>query len=268
MTVVVVGGGPTGVELAGAFVELANHVLKRDFQNIDPSQARIVLVEAGPKILSQFPDPLPAKAVETLKEMGVEVRLNCPVQDIGEGFVRLPDETIHAANIIWGAGVMGHPLTRTLGVELDRGGRIKVMPDLSLPGHPEVFAVGDLVSLVDVNGQVVPGVSPAAIQMGGFVAKIINAEASGSSDSAKRPGFAYRDKGIMATIGRSKGVAFIASMKFTGFLAWLLWLGVHLIFLIGFRNKLAVLLQWFYSYVNYKRGARIIVDLPRSQPPG
>lgn len=257
MTIVVVGGGPTGVELAGAFAELARVVLKRDFQRIDPAKARIILIESGPDILSHFSKPLPAKARRQLEKLGVEVRTNCHVRDIRHGEVHLADEVLHAANIIWGAGIMAHPLTHTLGLELDRAGRIPVLPDCSIPGHPEVFAIGDITTLTDARNQRVPGVSPAAMQMGRYVAERIHEDLM-HGKAAPRPPFVYFDKGSMATIGRSAAVAEVAGMKFSGWTAWMMWLFIHLVFLVGFRNKLAVLLQWFYSYIRYKRGARII----------
>ena len=258
MTIVVVGGGPTGVELAGAFAELARHVLRRDFRRIDPAVARIILVESGERVLDMFDSPLPDKARTQLEALGVEVRTSCRVEDLGAGFVKAGGERIDAENIIWGAGVMAHPITQTLGLELAHGGRIPVCPDLTLPGHPEVFAIGDIVSLTDSNGVLVPGVSPGAIQMGIHVAKLLRAEMDGNQ--AVKRDFRYRDKGSMATIGRSAAIAQVAGLHFSGFIAWMLWLFVHLIFLVGFRNKVAVLLQWFYSYVRYKRGARIITD--------
>lgn len=258
MTIVVVGGGPTGVELAGAFAELVRHVLRRDFRRIDPAGARIILIEAADRVLGMFESPLPEKARSQLEALGVEVRTSCPVEDLGAGYVKAGGERIEAENIIWGAGVMAHPITQTLGIELARGGRIPVCPDLTVPGHPEVFAVGDIVSLTDSNGVLVPGVSPGAIQMGIHVAKLMRAEMEGNKAIARS--FKYWDKGSMATIGRSAAIAQVAGLQFSGFIAWLLWLFVHLIFLIGFRNKVAVLLQWFYSYVRYKRGARIITE--------
>lgn len=258
MTIVVVGGGPTGVELAGAFAELARHVLRRDFRRIDPANARIILVEAADRVLGTFDSPLPEKARSQLEALGVEVRTSCPVEDLGAGFVKAGGERIDAENIIWGAGVMAHPITQTLGIELARSGRIPVLPDLTLPGHPEVFAIGDIVSLTDSNGVLVPGVSPGAIQMGIHVAKLLRAQIDGNQ--AVKRDFSYWDKGSMATIGRSAAIAQVAGLHFSGLIAWLLWLFVHLIFLVGFRNKVAVLLQWFYSYVRYKRGARIITD--------
>ncbi len=258
MTIVVVGGGPTGVELAGAFAELARHVLRRDFRRIDPAGARIILIEAGEKVLDMFDMPLPDKARVQLEALGVEVRTSCRVEELGAGYVKAGGARIDAENIIWGAGVVAHPITKSLGIELARGGRIPVLPDLTIPGHPEVFAIGDIVSLIDTNRVLVPGVSPGAIQMGIHVAKRLRAEMDGRL-IVKRD-FRYWDKGSMATIGRSAAIAQVAGLQFSGFIAWMLWLFVHLIFLVGFRNKIAVLLQWFYSYVRYKRGARIITD--------
>ena len=256
MTIVVVGGGPTGVELAGTFAELARTVLRRDFARIDPATARVVLVEGGPRVLAAFPPGLSASAQRQLARLGVEVRTGAPVQVIRDGEVGLPDRVIRAATIIWAAGIAAHPLARSLGVATDRAGRIQVAPDLSLPGHPEVFALGDLATLVDRRGVTVPGIAPAAMQMGAFTARLIAAEIRGGP--GPRPAFAYRDKGTMATIGRSAAVAQIGRLRFSGWPAWIAWLGVHLIFLIGFRNRLSVLLHWTYSYWTYKRGARLI----------
>lgn len=262
MTLIVVGGGPTGVELAGAFAELARHVLKRDFRRIDPRQARVVLLEAAPRLLGQFSERLAAKATARLTSLGVEVLTNVRVETIGEGFLRLADDThMESANIIWAAGVAAHPLARTLGVELDRAGRVQVNPDLSVPGHPEVFAIGDLALVRDNRGQAVPGVSPAAIQMARHVARIIENELRNGGASSPRPPFRYWNKGTMATIGRSAAVAQLGNLEFNGWLAWVTWLLVHLIFLIGFRNKAAVMLQWTYSYFTYKRGSRIVTGI-------
>jgi len=266
MTIVVVGGGPTGVELAGSFAELTRTVLKRDFRRIDPTQARIILIEASKNLLSNFPPDLSASARRQLEALGVQVRTETSVKDIRDAEVELAGgEIIHAANIVWAAGVSATPLTKKLCVELDRMGRVKVNPDLSLPGHPEIFAIGDMAFVPQADGKPVPGVSPAAIQMAAHVAKIIEQEAMFAANPAFRPAFRpafkYWDKGTMATIGRSAAVAWIGKLKFSGPLAWLAWLFVHLIFLIGFRNKLAVLLQWAYAYFTYKRGARIITGL-------
>jgi NADH dehydrogenase len=267
MTIVVVGGGPTGVELAGAFAELARTVLNKDFRRIDPTKARIILIEGSPLVLSHLPQDLSASAQKQLAALGVQIRNNIHVKDIRAGEVALANgEIIRAGNVIWAAGVSASPLTRKLGVELDKAGRIKVNPDLSLPGHPEIFALGDLVSLLQENGKPVPGVSPAAMQMGKHAAKLLCAEINAPAKPATRPAFKYWDKGTMATIGRSAAVAWIGRFKFSGWLAWLAWLFIHLIFLIGFRNRLAVLFQWAYSYFSYKRSARIITYPPAEIP--
>ena len=263
LTIVVVGGGPTGVELAGAFAELTRTVLNRDFRRIDPTKARILLIEGSPLILSHLPQDLSASAQRQLEALGVQIRNNLHVKDIRAGEVELANgEIIRAGNILWAAGVSATPLTKKLGVELDKAGRVKVNPDLSLPGHPEMFAIGDMVLVLGGNGRPVPGVSPAAMQMGKHVAKIIEAEIKAGARPAARPAFKYWDKGTMATIGRSAAVAWIGRFKFSGLLAWLAWLFIHLIFLVGFRNRLAVLFQWTYSYFSYKRSARIITYLP------
>ncbi|MFP4069915.1 MAG: NAD(P)/FAD-dependent oxidoreductase [Verrucomicrobiota bacterium] len=260
MRTVVIGGGPTGVELAGAIAELSKRVLAKDFRNIETERAEIVLLEVAPRILLPFSEKLSDSAKKQLEDLGVDVRLKQNIRHIREGAVELEDGTIEAGNILWGAGVRASPVCDHLGVEQDKAGRLKVRPDCSLPGHPEVFALGDIVHLTDAKGQAVPGISPAAIQMGKYVSRVISHQLDGGRDS---PPFAYFDKGNMATLGRSKAVARIGKLEFSGFTAWMAWLGVHLIFLIGFRNKLTVLIQWFYSYVTYRRGARIITGLDR-----
>ena len=267
MTIVIVGGGPTGVELAGSFAELARTVLNRDFRRIDPTKARILLIEGGPAILSQFPPDLTESGQQQLTRLGVQVRTNTRVKNIRDRTVELETgESIATENILWAAGVSAVSLTKKLGVELDRAGRVKVNPDLSLPGRPEVFAIGDMALVLQENGKPVPGVSPAAMQMARHVATLIEDELDLGAGRAPRPAFSYWDRGSMATIGRSAAVAWIGKLKMSGLLAWLTWLFVHLIFLIGFRNKIAVLLQWAYSYFAYKRSARIITGLP--QEPG
>ncbi len=261
MTIVVVGGGPTGVELAGAFSELARQVLRRDFRHIDPAKAQIFLIEASPRVLSNMDEDLQVSATEQLQRMGVQIRASTMVANITrEGVELRGGEKIRAANVIWAAGVAASPLGQKLGVEQDRAGRVKVNPDLSLPGHPEVFVLGDMVSLLQKNGKPVPGVSPAAMQMAKHAARIIENELT-SPGFATRPAFDYFDKGTMATIGRSAAVAQAGPFKFSGYLAWLAWLFIHLIFLVGFRNQIAVLWQWTYSYLTYKRGSRIITDV-------
>jgi len=266
MTVVIVGGGPTGVELAGSFAELTRTVLSHDFRRIDPTQARIILIEGGPAILSHLPPDLSASAQRQLAALGVQVRTATKVQNIRAGEVELAGgEIIRAENILWAAGVSATPLAKKLGVELDRAGRVKVNPDLSLPGRPEIFAIGDMALVVGADGKPVPGVSPAAMQMGKHVAKIVEDQIRFGATRGARPPFKYWDKGTMATIGRSAAVAWIGKLKFSGLLAWLAWLFVHLIFLIGFRNRTAVLFNWTYSYFSYKRSARLITYLPPDQ---
>ena len=265
LTIVIVGGGPTGVELAGASAELARTVLKRDFRRIDPAQARIILLEAAPVVLGHLPLDLAQSARRQLEGLGVQVRTSTRVSDIQPGVVKLAaGEIIRAENILWAAGVSAVPLSSKLGTETDRSGRVKVNPDLSLPGHPEVFAIGDLALVLQDNGEPVPGVSPAAMQMARHVARIVGGELDLGRGRAPRPPFKYWDRGTMATIGRSAAVAWIGRFHISGRFAWLAWLLVHLIFLIGFRNKLAVLLQWTYSYFTYKRGARIITGFTQS----
>jgi NADH:quinone reductase (non-electrogenic) len=259
MTVAIVGGGPTGVELAGAFAELARTVLKRDFRHIDPAKARILLIEGAPRVLAHLPPDLSASARRQLEKLGVQVRTGVQVKNLRAGELEMAGgEIIRAGNILWAAGVSATPLAKQLGVELDKAGRVKVNPDLSVPGHPEIFAIGDMALVLEADGKPVPGVSPAAMQMGRHVAKILHDEIYLGSGNLPRPAFKYWDKGTMATIGRSAAVAMIGKIKLSGFIAWLAWLFIHLIFLIGFRNRAAVLLQWTYAYLTYKRGARII----------
>jgi NADH dehydrogenase len=262
MTIVVVGGGPTGVELAGAFAELTRTVLHKDFDRIDPKKSRVILIEGSDHLLSPFPPELRESAKRQLEKLGVEVRLNKRVEDVREGELVVSGEIMRADNIIWGAGVGGAPIAKKLGVELDRAGRVKVLPDCSVPGHPEVFALGDMVTLTDANGVIVPGVAQGAMQMGRHAAELIEREVRGEKLSpAGRKPFVYYDKGSMATIGRSSAVALINDRKLSGFPAWVAWLAVHLLFLVGFRNKFSVLTQWIYSYLTYKRGARIITGV-------
>jgi NADH dehydrogenase len=261
MTMVVVGGGPTGVEMAGALSELSRKVLAEDFRHIRPEEAHVILIEAGPRLLPMFADDLSEYARQRLGKMGVQVRLQTMVNHIGPGIVELNGERLAAENIIWAAGVEGNPLTKSLPVPQDRAGRLLVQPDASLPGYPEVFAVGDMVTLTDKNGVKVPGVAPAATQMGRHAGRVILSEVLHRERFVapqERAAFAYLDKGSMATIGRSSAVAAAFGLKFRGLPAWLMWLFIHLLFLVGFRNRLAVFLQWVYSYFTWRRGARII----------
>lgn len=268
MTTVVAGGGPTGVELAGTFAELARTVLYRDFDHIDARQARILLVEGGPRVLPQFPPELSESAHRQLTKLGVEVRVNTMVKAIREGEVQLGDEVVRAGNIVWAAGVGAVPITKTLGVETDRAGRIKVLPDFSVPGQPRVFAIGDLATLVDANGVVVPGVAQGAMQAGKHIAREMAYDITTRERAPQeRAAFRYHDKGNMATIGRSKAVAQIGKVHLSGFTAWVAWLAIHLVFLIGFRNRVSVFVQWVYAYFFHQRGARIITGLRFTKPP-
>jgi len=262
ITVVVIGGGATGVELAGAMAELSKRVFKRDFREINPADARVVLVDGSDRLLEAFPESLSASALKQLESLGVEVRLNTKVKSIDGKGVNLDDGTrIDAANVLWGGGVKAQPITQTLGVGLGAGGRITVGPDLSIPGHPEAFVLGDIADVTMPDGTKAPGLAPAAMQMGKQVAKVVRKEVKAGKGVGKpgdRPVFRYKDKGTMATIGRSRAIAWVGPLKLSGFFAWVAWLLVHLLLLIGFRNKVVVLVQWFYSYVTFRRGARII----------
>jgi len=258
---VVVGGGPTGVELAGALVEIARKVITREFRGIDPRRTRVILLEAGPRVLAAYPEDLSRSAEEQLRELGVEVRTNCAVKDIQPGFVMAGDEKLETAAVLWAAGVAASPLGRMLGAPTDRAGRVLVAPDLTVPGHPEVFVVGDLAALQDAAGKPVPGVAPAAIQMGNAAADNILGALRGEPLRA----FQYNDKGTLATIGRAAAVADIRGLHLSGLVAWLAWLFIHIFFLIGFRNRVAVILQWAWAYVTWQRAARLITgdsDLP------
>lgn len=254
LTFAIVGGGPTGVELAGTLAEIARHTLKREFRRIDPGETRVMLLEAGPRVLSSFPESLSAKARKQLEKLGVEVRTGTPVGAIdGEG-VQLGEERIAARTVLWAAGVAASPLARALGVPLDRAGRVPVQPDLSVPGLPDVFVAGDLAS-VQQDGKPVPGVAPAAKQMGAHVAKVIRARIA----RRETPAFRYHDFGNLATIGRNKAIVELHGLRFSGYPAWLFWLTIHIFFLIGFRNRLIVMLNWTWAYWSYQRAARIIL---------
>ena len=254
LTFVVVGGGPTGVELAGAIAELARFVLAEDFRQIKAEEAEILLLEGGPRVLPSFAPELSESAVRQLEELGVKVRTGAQVTNIDEHGVYLGDEVIRSVTVIWGAGVRATALTAKLGVELDRAGRVIVEPDLTIPGHRNAFAIGDMAVFLHQSGKPLPGVSPVAMQMGEKVARNIGLALAGKPYET----FVYRDKGSMATIGRKAAIAEIGKTRLSGFIAWLAWLVVHIFFLIGFRNRIAVMLNWMYSYFTYQRGARLI----------
>ncbi|MGC2194304.1 MAG: NAD(P)/FAD-dependent oxidoreductase [Terriglobales bacterium] len=251
---VVVGAGPTGVELAGTLAEITRHVLAHEFRNIDPARARIILLEGGPRVLPVYPDDLSRSAEEQLRRLGVEVRTSALVTSVEAGAVCVGETRIVAPVVLWAAGVAASPLGKQLGAPVDRAGRVLVNPDLSIPGHPEVFVVGDLASLKDEHGKTLPGVAPVAIQEGKFVAKTIRRDFVGQP----RKNFHYWDKGSLATIGRAAAVAQFGKIHISGFIAWLSWLFIHIFFLIGFRNRVLVFIQWAWSYVTYERGARLI----------
>jgi NADH dehydrogenase len=254
LTFVVVGAGPTGVEMAGAIAELAHKSLADDFHHVNPKDARIVLVDAAPRVLPAFTPGLSESARKQLEQLKVEVRTGVMVKDVGPDGVHVGDELIPARTIVWAAGNAASPLGKSLGVELDRAGRVKVNEDLTIPGHPEIFVIGDMAVFTYQTGEPLPGVCPVAMQMGRHAARNILAAAEG------RPmlPFRYHDKGQMATIGRNRAIADLKVVRFGGFLAWLSWLFIHLIFLIGFRNQVFVFLQWAWAYLTYSKGARLI----------
>jgi len=251
---VIVGGGPTGVELAGTLAEISRRVLADEFRSIDPKSTRIVLLEGGPRILPTYPEDLSRSAEEQLKHLGVEVRTSALVTSIEPASVHIGETRLPAAVTLWAAGIAASPLGKTLGAPTDRAGRVLVNPDLSVPGHPEIFVIGDLASLKDKNGKMVPGVAPAAMQEGVATARNIERELRGEP----REGFHYFNKGNLATIGRAAAIAEFGRLHISGFLAWLAWLFIHIFFLIGFRNRIIVLIQWAWSYLTYERGARLI----------
>lgn len=257
LTFVVIGGGPTGVEMAGAIAEVARHALRYDFRHIDPRSARILLIEGGPRILPTFPEDLSAYTQRSLEKMGVEVMTNSMVTDVRRDGVSLGDRKIESEAIIWAAGVVAGPAAQWIGAEHDRAGRIKVGSDLSVPGHPEIFAIGD----VAVLEKPIPGIAPAAKQMGKYVGKLIAARAIGRPFD--KP-FKYSHAGDLATIGRKSAVVNLPYMKLKGFIGWLFWSVAHVYFLIGLRNRLMVALTWLWSYFTYQRGARLIT---RDDPP-
>ena len=265
LTFAVVGGGPTGVELAGTLAEIARHTLREEFRRIDSRSARVLLLEAGPRVLSTFPDALSAKAHVQLERLGVEVRTGTPVADIDAQGLWLGEERIAARTVLWAAGVAASPLGRTLGAPLDRTGRVLVDADLRVPGHPDIFVAGDLAS-VRCDDTPVPGVAPAAKQMGAHVAAAIRARLRPDGPTPARTPFKYRDFGNLATIGRSKAIVDLRGLLFSGYPAWVFWLTAHIFFLIGFRNRVVVLLDWALAYWSYQRNARIILGRDRERP--
>jgi NADH dehydrogenase len=262
---VVVGGGPTGVELAGTLAEIAHHAMNHEFRNIDPRQSRILLIEGGPRVLPAYSEALSRKAEDQLRHLGVDVRTSSMVTGVDPGAVWIGHEKILSPVVLWAAGVAASPLGQKLGVPIDRAGRVFVRPDLSIPGHPNVFVIGDLAALKDENGKLLPGVAPVAMQQGGWVAQTIARDL----ENQPRRDFRYHDKGSLATIGRAAAVAQIGKFELSGYFAWLAWLFIHILFLIGFRNRLLVMIQWAWSYLTYERGARLITgsdELPGWMP--
>jgi NADH dehydrogenase len=250
-----VGGGPTGVELAGAIAEIARHTVRYDFRSFDPRQARVVLIERGERVVEMYPPDLSASAERALARIGVEVHTRTGAVDVTSDHVKLDNgEVIAAYTTLWAAGVAASPLGRQLGVEVDRSGRVPVQPDLSLAGHPEVFVVGDLASLRQPNGKPLPGIAPVAIQQGKAAAMNVLRQMQGQPTQP----FHYVDRGTMATIGRAAAVGMVGPLHLKGLVAWLAWLFVHIFYLIGFENRALVLFEWAWSYMSYERGARLI----------
>lgn len=255
LTFVIVGGGPTGIEMAGAIAELAKYALAKDFKHINPTHAHVVLVEAGPKVLSGFPDPLPEKATRSLEKLGIRVVTGKAVTDVTDDGVWLGgEEFLPARTIVWAAGVFASKLGRSLGAPQDRSGRVYVNDDLSVPGHPEIFVIGDLAAVRWTEDRYVPGMAPGAMQEGRHAARNILRRIAGEETQP----FEYVHKGSLATIGRARAVADLKFARISGYIAWLAWLLVHIFYLIGFRNRVLVLIQWFWSYLTFKRGTRLI----------
>jgi NADH:quinone reductase (non-electrogenic) len=269
LTFVVVGGGATGVEVAGALAEIRSFALRRDFRRIDPREATVMLLEGGPRILPTYPPELSQRAKEQLRRLGVEVRESMLVTDIRPGFVSAAGWTIPTGTVVWAAGNVASPLLKSLNVPLDRQGRVLVEPDCTAPGHPEMFVLGDAAAYVHQGEETLPGIAPVAIQMGQYAARTIQGDLAGRP----RVPFSYWDKGQLAVIGRGRAVADLGRFRFGGFFAWLIWIFVHIFFLIGFRNRVLVLFEWAWAYFTYERGARLItgawipaLQLPPSPP--
>ena len=256
MTFVLVGAGPTGVEMAGAIAELAHKALAADFRNIDPTSARIVLVEAGPRILAAFPESLAKKAHRALNRLGVEIRTNAAVEAIDDNGVVIVGKPLTARTVIWTAGVTASQAGKWLGAETDRAGRVKVLENLTVPNHANVFVIGDTATVMQ-GDKLLPGVAPVAMQQGRYVASLIAQRVAGKKQEQERP-FHYFNKGNLATIGRSYGIIEIGKFRLAGFLAWVMWLTIHIYYLIGFRNRLLVMFQWAWAYLTFQRGARLI----------
>jgi len=254
LTFVIIGAGPTGVELAGALSEIARQTMVRDFRRIRSDSARVILVEGKERVLPPYPPTLSASAQKQLEKLGVEVITGAVASEVNDREVRLGDRIIPTRTVLWGAGVQGSPLAKSLGVPLDRAGRVLVEPDLTIPGHKDVFVIGDLAAVKQRDGSFVPGVAPAAIQEGNHVAYNLDRALEGQPLRA----FHYNDKGSLATIGRAAAVADLGKIRMSGFLAWIAWLAIHIFFLIGFRNRFLVITQWAWAYLTYQRGARLI----------
>lgn len=278
---VVVGAGPTGVELAGTLAEISRHALAHEFHSIDPKRTHILLLEGGPRVLPVYPEDLSHSAEEQLRRLGVEVRTSTMVTRVEPGAVHVGETRLQAAVVLWAAGVAASPLGKKLNVPVDRAGRVLVNADLSVSNYPDVFVIGDLAAAKDEHGKMLPGVAPVAMQEGRFVAKMIRRDveteaaknrrgqspsASATEAASPRPAFRYWDKGSLATIGRAAAVAEFGKIHISGFIAWLSWLFIHILYLIGFRNRLLVLIQWAWSYFTYERGARLITG--STQLPG
>jgi NADH dehydrogenase len=258
LTFIVIGGGPTGVELAGTLGEITRYTLARDFRHIDPSHARVILIEAGPKILSPFSEELQQRAKRDLERLGVQIWTNSRVRDVTSEGVQIGEDRLQAKTVIWAAGVKPSSLNAQLGVPLDPQGRVKVGADLSLPDFKNIFVIGDQAHVEGKEGKPLPGLAPVAIQEGRFIARLINREIK--KPGVERPAFRYVDKGQMATIGRKSAVAEVGKLHFTGWFAWWMWLVIHIYYLIGFKNRFFVFIQWAYSYLTYRRGARLITQ--------
>ncbi len=264
LTYVVIGGGPTGVEMAGSIAEIAKRNMMRDYRNFHKNETTIYLVEAAGQILNSFPESLSQKALDTLNDMGVRVLLNSPVQEIRADGVQLKNHFIETPNVIWAAGVSASPLMESLNEPLDKMGRVKVCPDLSITSHDNIFVIGDAAYVEDEDGKPLAGIAPVALQQGKFVGKLIRNELKGR----ERDSFRYVDKGTMATIGRAKAIADIRGFKISGFIAWLMWGLIHIFFLIGFRNRFRVFAEWMWHYITFKRGVRLITERKGKNPSG